>query len=333
MTVFLIIAALLSVAAVLFVVRPLLVSRSSGPPAATAAMVVALGLIAIGAVFYSVLGNPTAVRVSMHASGAGTQAQNLGELARHVQDAPGDRVAWLALAQAYAQTSQYEAALHAYERANEIAGGNDPLALAGEGEALLLKGDATRVPQATALFERALQIDPDSPKGLFYGAVLAYRGGRLDVARARFAAMLKLQPPPPENVRVALTRQIEMIDDQLRPRIDAATAIHVQVKLAPKLAAKVPANAALFVFVQSTDGGPPLAVKRISAALPQEVDLSAADAMIAQRAVKPGQKVTVVARISASGSPQAHSGDLSGQIEYVAGKSGSRALEIDQLHP
>jgi len=43
--------------------------------------------------------------------------------------------------------------------------------------------------------------------------------------------------------------------------------------------------------------------------------------------------VSVIARISASGSPLPASGDLYGQIDYVAGKSGPRALQIDRLSP
>jgi cytochrome c-type biogenesis protein CcmH len=330
MTAFLLFAGLLSVAAVLFVIRPLLRTRGPTPPSAIAAMVVALAVIGISAVLYSLLGNPAALRPAPGGDGA---RADIAALARHVEQAPRDVSAWLALGQAYGQSGQYPLALHAYEQANQLSNGRDAAALAGMGEALLLQGDRSQITQASADIERALQLDPRSPKGLFYGAVLAYQSGRLDIARDRFAAMLTLTPPPPENVRVALQRQIQSIDAQLHPRVDAATAIHLQVSLAPKLASKVPPNASLFVFVQSPDGGPPLAVKRTSAELPQEVELSAADAMIAQRAVRPGEKVTVVARISASGNPLAGRGDLYGQIEYVAGKTGPRALLIDKLSP
>jgi cytochrome c-type biogenesis protein CcmH len=134
-------------------------------------------------------------------------------------------------------------------------------------------------------------------------------------------------------VRVPLQRQIDAIDQQLHPVVDAATAIRLHVSLAPALAARVPANAALFVFVRSPDGGPPLAVKRLSAQLPQDIELSAADAMIAGRGVQPGQEVAVAARISASGSPLARSGDLYGEIAYRAGRDGARNIVVDKLQP
>jgi cytochrome c-type biogenesis protein CcmH len=151
--------------------------------------------------------------------------------------------------------------------------------------------------------------------------------------------MLTLSPP--ESVRVALQRQIEQIDKQMRDSqtppagaaSDAATAIHLHVTLAPALADKVPPDASLFVFVRSPAGGAPLAVKRSSVQLPQDLELSAADAMIAGHAVQPGQSVAVVARISVSGSPLPQSGDLYGEIKAVAGHSAPRALQIDRLSP
>jgi len=331
MSAFIIGAALLALLAVLFVILPLLRQRSGTPPAAVAAMVSALALIGVSVLLYSLLGDPAGIRLTKaNANGSGKQ---IAALMRQVERSPNQLSAWLALGAAYGSNGQYRLSLRAYDHANTLSNGTNAVALAGMGEALLLGGDDQQASQAPSYLEQALQIDPRSPKALWYSALLAYRGGHLQVARARFATMLTLIPPPPANVRAALQKVIEQIDLKLHPPVDAATAIHLHVMLAPKLAAKVPANASLFVFVQSPGGGAPLAVKRSSATLPQDVVLSADDAMIAQHAMRPGQKVTVVARISASGSPLARSGDLYGQIHYVAGKTGPRSLEIDELSP
>jgi cytochrome c-type biogenesis protein CcmH len=231
-------------------------------------------------------------------------------------------------------------AQRSFGRANRLAPGGNAAALAGIAETMLLSGDSEQVAKAPEYLERALQLDPHSPKALFYGALSAYQQGHLEVARDRFSAMLALSPP--EGVRAALQRQIEEIDRQMgnpppaaaaAPAADAATVIHLHVTLAPGLRAKVPADASLFVFVRSPDGGAPLAVKRSVLRLPQDVELSAADAMIAGHGVRPGQSVAVVARISASGNPLPQSGDLYGEISTVAGQSGSRALQIDRLSP
>jgi cytochrome c-type biogenesis protein CcmH len=163
---------------------------------------------------------------------------------------------------------------------------------------------------------------------------------------------------PPDNVRAALQQQIDAIDARLKggpaaagpgklastagaaapgrtdgAGVDSATAIHLHVTVSAALTDKVPTDAALFVFVRSPDGGPPLAVKRSGVHLPQDVELSAADAMVAGRALQPGQNVSVVARISASGSALPQSGDLFGEIRYVAGQSGAQGLEIDRRTP
>ena len=220
-------------------------------------------------------------------------------------------------------------------------------------EALLMAEDTSQAAKAQELLERALRIDPHSPKALFYSAVAAFRDGHLELARQRFQVMLDLGPP--ENIRTALQRQIDDIDAQLkgakpdaaaapdatsapksaaaRGGMDAATAIHLHVTLKPSLAGEVPAAASLFVFVRAPGGGPPLAVKRLSASLPQDVNLSSADAMVAGRSYEAGQNVSVVARISASGSPLPQSGDLYGEIQAIAGKGGAQSLEIDRSNP
>jgi cytochrome c-type biogenesis protein CcmH len=320
---FVIAALLLALLAALFLVLPLLRPRPANAPAAVTALATVMLLIGASVALYALLGNSA----SLQRPPSGTAHAQLAALARHVEQHPTDQEGWLQLGASYTSAGEYPLGLRAYERANRLAQGGNAAALAGIGENLILSGDAVQAAQAEEFFNRALKLEPASPKALFYTAVMAYNDGRMQLARDRFAALLALSPP--QNLRVMLQRQIDAIDAQLHPRVDAATAIRLHVTLSPELAARIPPNASLFVFVPSPDGGPPLAVKRSAATLPQDVELSAADAMVAGRAVKAGQKVSVVARISASGSPLAQPGDLSGQIEYVAGKSGARPLEID----
>jgi cytochrome c-type biogenesis protein CcmH len=337
MTGFIIGAALLALVAVLFVVLPLLRSRgaaAAAPPAAIAAMVAALGVIAVSAVIYSLLGSPAGVRATTGGAAATKgPSEAIAALARHLEQNPSDTMSWVQLGEAYSSAGQYGLALHAYQQANGLTHGTDANVLADMGEVLLQQSNGATSEQAGAFLNRALSIDAHQPKALFYGAIIAYRAGQLQLARDRFEALLSLTPPPPQNLRVALQQQIEQIDAQLHPQVDAATAIHLHVKLASALNSKVPPTASLFVFVQGDDGGPPLAVKRAEMKLPQDIDLSSADAMVPTRSVQPGQKVTVVARISVSGNPLPQSGDPYGQIDYVAGKTGPRSLEIDHLTP
>jgi len=355
MTLFILAAVLLSLLATAFVALPLLRPMPALARAPGVALLSALALGAAGALFYLALGdrgwNSRAVLAQSDA--------RISILARSLERDPQDLNGWLALGQAYSDIGRYSMAQRSFERANRLAPGGNAEALAGIAETMLLGGDRAQMAQAPEFLERALQLDPHSPKALFYSAISAYQQGRLDVARARFATMLALGPP--ENVRAALQRQVDDIDQQLShpqpptvaPTVapagapagttvaaaaaagkgDAATAIHLHVTIAPALAAKVPADASLFLFVRSPDGGAPLAVKRSALRFPQDVELSAADAMVAGHAVQPGQSVAVIARISASGNPLPQSGDLYGEISTVAGQSGSRALQIDRLNP
>ena len=340
MMTFILAALLLTLLAAAFVALPLVRGKPGAPRAQKAAVLSLLVLLAAGAGLYGWLGDRAWSSARQRASD-----QTIPALARHLEREPQDLAGWLELGQAYDAIGDYALALRCFERANRLSEGGNAAALAGMGEAMLLGGDPGQVAKAQELFERALQLDPHSPKALFYSAVAAYRDGRLELARERFAAMLSLSPP--ESIRGALQHQIDDIDAQLRQgsgaapvsiaaasaKIDPATAIHLHVTISSALAGKVPPDASLFVFVRSPTGGPPLAVKRSAVRLPQDVDLSAADSMVANRAVQPGQAVSVVARISASGSPLPQSGDLYGEIRYVAGKSGAQALQIDKLNP
>ncbi|HWW21835.1 MAG TPA: hypothetical protein VNZ06_13630 [Steroidobacteraceae bacterium] len=327
MSLFVILAILLALLAALAVAWPLLRPRPSLPSAPIATMVTVLVVLAGSALVYSRLGSPASARELPNAD----DTHSISALARHVESQPEDQAGWMALGAAYGSVGQFPLAIRAYQRANRLNDGGDANALLGIGEAMVLSGDASLGEKAPEYIERALQINPRSPKALFYGAVIAYHQERLPIARERFEALLALSPP--QNVRVAVLKEIDDIDARLHPKIDESTAIHLRVTLAAELASKVPPNALLFVFVPSPNGGPPLAVKRNAATLPQEVALSAADSMMAGRAIQAGQKVSVVARISASGSPLPAKGDLYGQIDYVVGKSGERALQIDKLNP
>ena len=335
MTLFVIAAVLLSLLAAAFVAQPLWRARGAGARAPRVALAAALALIGAGALLYLKLGD----RAWSDGAVMAQSNQSISILARRLERDPRDLDGWLALGQAYSQIGRYSMAERSFERANRLVPGGNAEALAGIAESLLLGGDSADVPAASQYLERALQLNPKSPKALFYGAINAYQQGQLELARERFATMLALSPP--ESVRVALQRQIEQIDAQMHQgqapaalgAPDAATAIRLHVTLAPALADKVPADASLFVFVRSPEGGAPLAVKRSSVQMPQDLELSAADAMIAGHAVQPGQNVAVVARISVSGSPLPQSGDLYGEIKTVAGRSGSRALQIDRLNP
>lgn len=327
MTGFVIWASLCALVAALFIALPLLRRRPGGTAPQYALAMTAGLIVALSAAFLYPRWSDWPWRAAPAAGGEG-----IATLLAATDARPEDVQAWLNLGRGYLRIEQWPLARRSFQHADRLSQGRNAEALGGLAETMVFESNGNQTAEAAALFERALQLDPHSPPALFYTGVAQLNAGHPEVARARFKTLRDLGPPP--QVAAALDKQIAAIDaDLARQRPDPATAIHLQVVLAPSLAGAVPAGAALFVFVRAPGGGPPLAAKRLGPALPQAVELSASDSMIAGNAIKPGQHVTVMARISASGAPTASAGDLYGELRAVAGSKSPYQLTIDQRSP
>jgi cytochrome c-type biogenesis protein CcmH len=345
MITFIILAAALTVAAAAAIAVPLLRrdGRAAQAPWAALAVVAVLGVGA--SLLYVSLSNWS---WSKAAAAADSPQAMVGRLARRLQHDPNDLDGWLMLGRSYMTLQQIPLAIHAYDRANEIAGGKSADALIGLAEALSVQDESELGGRAGRLIEKALLLEPRSPKALFFGAAAALHRNDLPLARQRFAALLALDPP--DNVKPLIEQQIAAIDRQLAgggaPAPQAASAaaapagsaqnpaIHIKVALSPKLRYAGKPDAPLFVFVRDPkQPGPPLAVKRLETRFPQTVELTAADAMIAGRGITAGEDVQVVARIAESGSPIARKGDPFGEAGYHVGRDGVVEVIIDRLTP
>ena len=344
MVTFVLLAAALTVAGVIAVVIPLLrggVGAAAPGPAPWAAVAATVLLVIGSAVLYVSWSNWPWKTVT-----PGDSPQSMvARLARELERDPQNLEGWLMLGRSYIALQEYPLALRAFERADRLSDGKSADALTGEAETLALTDESELNGRAGRLIERALVLAPDSGKALFFGGAVAARRGDLPLARARFVKLLGMDPPA--NVRPLIEQQITAIDGQLAGAAPANAAaaqppplaanpgaeVHVNVTLAPSLAAAVDASP-LFVFVRDpAHPGPPLAVKRLESRFPQVVSLAASDAMIPGRAFAPGQSVQVVARIARSGNPVGASGDPLGEVTYQVGRDGLVSLVIDHLMP
>ena len=335
---FILVAVALTAAAVAVVVIPLVrpdKTRNLGP-AAWAAAAAAAFIVVGAAVLYASWTNwswrtPSAAPDSPQSM--------VASLARRLERNPDDLQGWLLLGRSYTVLEQYPLAQRAYQRADRLAGGKSVEALIGLAEALMFEDAAELDGRAGQLVERALALDARSAKALFYGAAAAMRRGDLALARSRFVTLLALNPP--ENVRPILQQQITAIDERLAasgPEASASGAgalvVRVHVTVSPQLHADEPPTAPLFVIVRDPKRrGPPLAVKRLTAQFPQNVELTTSDSMLAGQSFEMGQQVEVVARIARSGSPLGASGDPYGQVPYHVGRDGVLNVVIDRLTP
>jgi cytochrome c-type biogenesis protein CcmH len=346
MTTFILLAIVLTIAAVAVVAVPLLRRNAAVPtPAAIAAFTVSGFLIFGAAALYFTLSTWWS---RPHAASDTPQGMVSG-LARRLEKNPNDLEGWLMLGRSYAVLEQYPLAVRAYQRADRLANGKNAEALVGMAEALALEDENQLGGKAGELIEKALVLDPTSGKAQFYGAVAALRRNDLPLARERFNNLLALNPKG--DVRRILEQQIAAIDERLgaapggssagvpagtAPAGAAASApsVRVKVTLSAKLSASVPSSAPLFVLVRDPrQAGPPLAVKRLTSSFPQTVELTTSDSMLPNHSFTAGQLVEVVARVSRSGNPIGASGDPFGLAAHRVGEGGVVDIVIDHVTP
>jgi len=331
MLLFVTLAATLVLLAILAVAVPLLRGPGPAPWAALASVAV---LLLGSAALYATWSNWT-----WPDAAASDSSGSVSALARRLAKQPDDLQGWLQLGSSYSAIQQYPLALRAYERADALAGGRSVEALVGMAETLAIIDDSQLLGRAGDLFERALELDPQAGKALFFGAITAMRRGELPKSRERFARLLTLDPP--EAVRPLIEQQIAALDRAIASggaeqagEAAAQASVQVTVTAPPAIADSASAETPLFVLVRDPGSpGPPLAAKRVAAKFPLTLELTAADAMMPGRAIAAGKRVQVVARISRSGQPEAASGDPYGEVSYDVGKDGVREIVIDRVTP
>jgi cytochrome c-type biogenesis protein CcmH len=360
MTAFVVLAMLMTVAALGLVAWPLFRARASdGRSALIAVAVLAVLVPGTAVLLYRTVSNwdwdPAAI------AAAYSGKQSLEDLAAKVEDRvrrkPDDLEAWLLLGRTRFVMKDLPRALEAFASAYRVSNGQNLQAVIGYGETMAMADQSTVAGKAGELFEQAMKLDPSNPKALFYGGAAAAATGHLDVARDRWATLLK--QPLPDEVRVAVALRVGQLDEQLgrtpdpeiaklatvAPEAAAAAsqpeaasgpgAATVHVSVSPALAARIPAGTPLFVLARDpTQPGPPFAAKRLPATpLPATVVLGEQDAMMPGRTLKAAHQLVIVARYSASGRPTASSGDWYGEVPYDLAAGKTTELVIDKQVP
>ncbi len=330
---------------------------------------------------YLALGTPDAINpLSSEPQAAGAQGQTSGadnaphpitpeqvqamidQLAKRLQQNPGDGDGWAMLARSYSYVRKFPEAVKAYEKAIELLP-NDSHLLADYADALAMTQERRLAGAPMKLVQRALAIDPKDVKALALAGSEAFDRRDYAAAVGYWDRAIKAKPPDPQ-----FTQQLEAGLEEARklaggalpasaqasvPQPQALAAresagaspqgvaaptgafVRGRVQLAADLAGKVTPTDTLFVFARATQGPrmPVALLKRQVKDLPLEFALDDSMAMMPSMKLSNFSSVVIGARVSKAGDAMPASGDLQGFSAPVKVGSAGVDVRIDQVVP
>jgi cytochrome c-type biogenesis protein CcmH len=368
---FLILCALMIVAALALVLVPLLRNapgeagqEKSATRAVPAAVVMMIALPLGASAFYGATSNfpwdnPGALAAggAGHAQSGGSMQDVTAQLEARLQKSPGDLEGWRMLGRTYLVSGRADDAVAAYEKASALGGGRDPAVELDLAEALVLADRPEALGRARTIIEAALAADENNQKALWYSGLMAVRANDPDTARTQWGRLLETDPP--EEIRQILVAQLAELGVAVPQAAgaapmgsamgaaaaagataDAATGakgrtIRVAVSVDPTIAGKVTPGTTVFVSAREAGiPGPPIAAVRIATdQLPTTVVLSDANSMIEGRDLSSVDEVQLVARVAFGGTAVTASGDLLGEATHRKGAPEDVSVVINRVSP
>lgn len=186
--------------------------------AASTIAISAIPLVAL--TLYGALGRPDVSGAPLSARMAvdDPRALNLGEaVARvegHLARQPEDGRGWEVLAPIYMRAGRFNDAVRAFSEAVRLNGASGNR-LADLGEAVTMAGDGVVSADAHSAFERALALDPDNVKAIYYLAIAADQDGDRAGALARLRELVT-HAPVDAPWRGMVTARIAALEDPTR---------------------------------------------------------------------------------------------------------------------
>ena len=312
MMLFLALAAVLSLAVLAVLLRPLWRNARG------VALGIAIVVLASTSLLYRIVGTPQALDV------ANLKApETLGDAIVQLQDAlkrdPNQAEGWRLLGMAYQREGKAIESRDAYAKAATLAAGNaDLLTEAAQARAL---ADAKRLfdAQAVALLQAALEADPNHQRARWFLGIAQRQAGDNAAAAASWEPLLGQVDAATgaslrkeiDNARVAAGMKPL---PEATPAVASANALQVQVRLDPDFAARVRlrGDASVFVIARAPNGPtmPVAAEKRSLAELPFTATLDDSDSPMPTSKLSQMREVELVARLSTSGDAMKQDGDI-----------------------
>ncbi|MGJ7901500.1 tetratricopeptide repeat protein [Lysobacter sp. 1R34A] len=296
---------------------------------------VGLALAAVTAALYLAIGTPAALN-PQQVKAPQTLAEAVTQLEVELDRDPNQIEGWRLLASAYTAQGLHEKARDAYARAVKLAPDNpDLLAEAAEARALATP-DRRFDAEAVAMLQHALKQQPMHQRARWFLGIAQRQAEQPAEAAKTWEPLLAVVDP---RTAASLLEQINgaRLEAGLEPMQPPAPAqaaaagpgLTVKVSLAPALAAKLPANASVFVLARQTSGAPmPVAVEKLAAKdFPIEVRLDDGDSPMPTMKLSQLAQVQVLARVSASGNAIPQPGDFA-SAPATARVAGNGTVEI-----
>ena len=370
MTTFLILCAVMVVAALALVLVPLLRNRPAAAkgetplPRSVPVAVLLMLLVPLGAtLFYGATSNfpwdnTAAVAGAGHAQTGGSMDQMVTQLQERLAQNPADVEGWRMLGRTYLVAGRFDDAVGALEKASSITGSRDPAVQIDLAEALVLTERPDQQGRAKQIIDATLAADPSNQKALWYQGIMAARAGDKQTAVTNFNTLLAQNPP--DEIRQILLEQLSQLgalpEGSGQPPAGmggmgagmgaaqggapaavepAGRTIRVAVSVDPSLSGKLKPGTPVFVSAREPGiPGPPIAAVRVSSDdLPTTVVLSDANSMIEGRNLSSVNQVQLVARVAFGGTAVPASGDLVGEGVQDKGASPDVSIVISRAMP
>ena len=330
MSIFIALAALLTLAILALVLAPLW--RAQRGLAISLAVLVFGGAIGL----YALLGTPAALDPALREAPQ-TIDDAISRLQQEMQRNPAQPDGWRLLGRALAEQGKLVESRDAFARAAALRP-DDPDVLAEAAEARAKADPQHRFdPQAMAMLEHALQRDPQHQRSRWFLGIAKRQAGDAAGAAATWEPLLAEVYP---TTAAALRPQLDAArKDAGLPPLPSPTptagALMVSVKLDPDFASRVRlrGDAQVFVIAREPGGAPmPVAVEKHAVSeLPFTATLDDGDSPMPTRKLSQLREVELVARLSTSGNAMPQEGDVEsapvrvtlpakGPVELVIGK-------------
>ena len=248
------------------------------------------------------------------------------EVMRRLAEQPDDALGWDTLARLFVAQERFAEAAGALKKFRELTGDSADV-LVREANALGFANNGELRGEPESLIDRALELDPQHFGALFLaGFAVALRQ---DYQSALDYWQRSESLSPNEDVRSEIRRLIAGAEAEIVAigsstggdvsTVATGQSVRVSVAVEPAILEQVDPEDSVFIFARALQGpAVPLAVvKRQVKDLPLVIELDDNSAMVPNMTISAFDKISIVARISRSGTALAASGDFFGETGVI----------------